>query len=243
MVKLISLNIWGGHVEKPLLHFFNSHQNIDIFCLQEVYKSASHKICDDDQFVSLDVFGALQKLLPNHHGIFKPVVQGIYGIGVLISEKFTILDEGEAIIHENADYKGSGPTHSRILQWAKCQADGKTHTIVNVHGLWNGQGKTDSPARINQSLKIKEFMDNVKGSKLLCGDFNLRPDTESIKIIESGLNNHIKINNIKCTRTSFYPKTERFADYIFTSPNIMVQDFKVLPDEVSDHAPLLIEFN
>lgn len=33
-LKLITLNIWGGHVEKPLLDFINAHQDVDIFCLQ-----------------------------------------------------------------------------------------------------------------------------------------------------------------------------------------------------------------
>ena len=32
-----------------------------------------------------------------------------------------------------------------------------------------------------------------------------------------------------------------FADYIFVSKDIKVKDFKVLPDEVSDHLALSIE--
>ena len=37
-------------------------------------------------------------------------------------------------------------------------------------------------------------------------------------------------------------RTELFADYILVSPDIVVKHFQVLPDEVSDHAPLLVEF-
>jgi len=40
-----------------------------------------------------------------------------------------------------------------------------------------------------------------------------------------------------------YTKTEKFADYVLTSPNIQVIDFQVLPDAVSDHSPLQVEFN
>ena len=86
-------------------------------------------------------------------------------------------------------------------------------------------------------------MDTLKSPALICGDFNLRPDTESLKIIAKGMNNLIHMHNITSTRTGLYPKDERFADYILTDPKITVHHFKVLQDEVSDHSPLLIEFS
>lgn len=115
--------------------------------------------------------------------------------------------------------------------------------IMNVHGLWNGMGKTDTPERIAQSEKIKEFMDNVPDRKILCGDFNLKPDTRSLKIIADGMHDLIDKYNILSTRTSYYPKEEKFADYVFTSPDIKINKFSVLRDEVSDHAPLLVDFD
>ena len=42
-MKLITLNIWGGHVRNPLMEFVSSHSDIDIFCLQEVYHNAKDK--------------------------------------------------------------------------------------------------------------------------------------------------------------------------------------------------------
>ena len=77
----------------------------------------------------------------------------------------------------------------------------------------------------------------------MCGDFNLLPSTESIKMFEDfDLINLIKENNIISTRTSFYKKEEKFADYVFVSKGIKVNEFKVLIDEISDHSPLLIDF-
>ncbi len=78
--------------------------------------------------------------------------------------------------------------------------------------------------------------------QVLCGDFNLTPDTKSIEILEEGMVNHIKHNNITNTRSSFYEKEIRFADYILTSPDIHVGEFAVLPDEVSDHLALQMQF-
>jgi len=48
-MKLITLNIWGGHMFNPLLEFIQAHQDIDIFCLQEVYHQAPHKVSDEDR--------------------------------------------------------------------------------------------------------------------------------------------------------------------------------------------------
>lgn len=242
-MKLITLNIWGGHVRDPLHQFISNHQKIDIFCFQEVYHNAKEMITIEDRKVSLNIFSELQTLLPNHIGYFKPVVDGIYGISMFINKQINVLAEGLSIIHDNPTYSGRGPSHSRILQWAKCNIDGNPYTIMNVHGLWNGLGKTDTPERILQSEKIKQFMSTVNNRKILCGDFNLRPDTQSLKIISDGMHDLINVYNITSTRTSYYPKEEKFADYVFTSPDINVKSFSVLKDEVSDHAPLLIDFD
>jgi endonuclease/exonuclease/phosphatase family metal-dependent hydrolase len=62
-------------------------------------------------------------------------------------------------------------------------------------------------------------------------------------LLEQGMNNLIVSHNIRSTRTRFYPKEEKFADYILTSPEILVNEFAVMNDEVSDHAPLFIDFS
>jgi endonuclease/exonuclease/phosphatase family metal-dependent hydrolase len=241
-MKLITLNIWGGHVRNPLLNFIKSQSDIDIFCFQEVYHNAHEKISSEDRKVSLNIFSELRDLLPEHNAFFRPVVENVFGIGTFVKKDLDVLGEGDISIHVNHQYSGRGPTHSRNLQWLECHINQKIYSIINVHGLWNGMGKTDSPARISQSMRIREFMDTIKTPKILCGDFNLRPDTESMKIIEKDMINHIQVNNVTSTRTSLYPKSEKYADYVFTSPEIEVNRFEVLKDEVSDHAPLYIEF-
>jgi endonuclease/exonuclease/phosphatase family metal-dependent hydrolase len=242
-IKLITLNIWGGHVHEPLLQFIEAHQDIDIFCLQEVYDQASHKISRDDRVVYLTIFAELQALLPNHVGFFRPVVNDMYGIAMFVKKTLTMINEGESTIHTNSNFSGMGPEHSRNLHYATFSHNHKIYTVLNVHGLWNGKGKADSPERIAQSQKIRDFMDSIDTPKIVCGDFNLRPDTKSLAMIANGMTDLIKTYDIHSTRTSFYPKAEKYADYIFSSPEIKIIHFAVLPDEVSDHSPLLLEFN
>lgn len=243
-IKIISLNIWGGHVKKPLIEFIKSQKGeVDIFFLQEVYNNAPKKISADENEVSLNIFQELQELLPEYTGVFQPVVGSEYGIAAFVKNGVNIVDKGVISIHENPDYPGLGPTHSRKMQWLKCKVGDQVFCAMNVHGLWNGMGKTDTPPRLAQSKKIKDFIDNLQEPKILCGDFNLRPDTESIRILEnSSLRNLISTCNITSTRTSLYTKDEKYADYIFISPEVKVNKFTVLPDVVSDHSPLLLDW-
>ena len=242
-MNLITLNIWGGHLRNPLLKFIHHYRDVDIFCLQEVYYNAHRTIESEERELSLNIFSDLQKLLPDHYAIFKPAVENVYGIGMLIKNNIDIIGEGEISIHQKKHYPGIGHNHDRNLQWIECELNNKIYSILNVHGLWSGKGKKDSPERILQSQRIRHFMDTINTPKILCGDFNLRPDTTSMAILEKGMNNLITSHNIRSTRTRFYTKDEQYADYILTSPEIIVKEFSVLEDEVSDHSPLLINFN
>lgn len=242
-MKLITLNIWGGHIYAPLKEFIAARPDVDIFCFQEVYHGAKQMISIENRTVALNIFSELQTLLPNHIGYFRPLVDGIYGMGLFVHKKIEQLKEGDYMIHHNPDYPGYGPTHSRILQWIECKINKQPYLIMNVHGLWNGRGKTDTAERLAQSNKIREFMDSTDARKIVCGDFNLRPDTASLKIIEHNMKNLIDAYQVTSTRTSLYPKPEKFADYIFTSQEITVHHFEVLPEEVSDHAALMLDFD
>ena len=239
-MKLFSLNIWGGHVFDPLMNFVNQHKNTDIFCLQEVYHRAKNMASDEDRTVCLDILDQLHQQLPQHTPYFRPVVNNSYGVAMLVRNTIEVIEEGEIPIYTNPTYSGIGPAHSRILQYLHCQSNGTQYLIVNIHGLWNGKGKLDSPDRIQQSTNIANFINKYTLPKIICGDFNLRPETQSLQMLETNLINLIKTHGITSTRTSFYPKPERFADYVLISPEITISKFAVLPDEVSDHSALYV---
>ncbi|TAL58487.1 MAG: endonuclease/exonuclease/phosphatase family protein [Legionella sp.] len=241
-MKLITLNLWGGHLRNALFKFIRQYKDVDIFCFQEVYHNAHRAVAYEDREKSLNIFSDLQKLLPNHYAIFKPAVENVYGIGMLLKNSIDIIGEGDINIHQKQHFPGIGLNHNRNLQWVECEVNKQIYSILNVHGLWNGKGKGDTPERIAQSQRIRHFMDTIATPKILCGDFNLRPETESMKILEAGMINLITLNDIHSTRTHYYTKPEKYADYILTSPEIQVKQFAVLSEEVSDHCPLLLDF-
>lgn len=244
-MKMISLNAWGGRVHEPLLDFLKRNQGVDVFCFQEIYKEADGKetIYLD---AKLDIYADIESSLPSHAGHYHPHLKDYYGLATFIKDGIEVMKTGERYVHRE---KGYIPTdhvgrHAKNVSFAQINCGDRPVTIVNFHGLWNGMGKTDTEERLAQSERIVDFLKTLDGDFVLCGDFNLRPDTESIKKFEdTGMRNLIKEYGITSTRTSFYAKPEKFADYVFVTPGVKVLDFKVLPEEISDHAALYIDFS
>ena len=165
---------------------------------------------------------------------------------MLVKNNLTVIEDGEIFVYKHKGYIPEGDIggHARNIQYVTLNLNGSSITIINFHGLWTkGINKTDTEDRIEQSNRIAEFIKNLSHDFILCGDFNLLPETESMAILEkAGPRNLIKEYGITSTRTHFYGKPEKYADYIFVSKGINIKDFKVLPEEVSDHSALYLEF-
>ncbi|MFA6519354.1 MAG: endonuclease/exonuclease/phosphatase family protein [Candidatus Paceibacterota bacterium] len=257
-MRIVSLNTWGGRAGKEgLLAFFKMHADTtDIFCLQEIWSAPYEHLeghlaggleIDNEQIM---VYG-LQEIsaaLPSHVAFFRPHHGDHYGLLMLVNKNLSVIEEGDVFVYKERGYVPDGDVgnHARNIQYITAETASGLITVINFHGLWTGEGpgkgKKDSPERLEQSEKILEFTKQLKNPFVLCGDFNLLPDTESIRKFEdAGLRNLIKEFGVTSTRTSFYTKPQKFADYVFISGDVDLKDFKVLPNEVSDHAPLLIE--
>ncbi len=253
-MKILSLNTWGGRAgREQLLDFFKEQaKTVDIFCLQEVW-SASYEQYEGVSAGGLAIqhgdvmtngLHEIASALPDFEYFFHPHFIDNYGLMMLVRKNIDVLGSGECWVHKEKGFIPEGDIghHARNLQYVHIEYSGTPYTVCNFHGLWNGKGKTDSEDRIEQSKKIISALSQSNGESILMGDFNLLPETESIKLLEkAGLRNLVTEYGITSTRTSIYKKSEKFADYAFTSSHVTVKDFRVLPDEVSDHAPLLLE--
>ena len=132
------------------MEFISRHNDVDIFCFQEVYNNPQGKLLNHYPTVSDDIFAELHTLLPNHQGYFRPVIEGVYGIAIFIKKELNVLEEGDIIIHECAAHLQLTGHHTRNLQWITLTLNQEDLTVINVHGLWNGMGKTDTPDRLAQ---------------------------------------------------------------------------------------------
>ena len=80
---------------------------------------------------------------------------------------------------------------------------------------------------------------------IIVGDFNLFPDTKSIKMLDKEFRNLIKEFNIITTRPDFNDGMDfgnNVVDYIFVSDKIKVNNLKVVKTDISDHYPLILDF-
>ncbi len=247
-MKLITLNTWGGIVHEPLIKFIKQHStDIDIFCLQEVFPASVAPRLSLGK-VRSNLFSDIQNILPDFNG-YHAVAQenDVGGLAIFIKKSFTINKIDHIVVFQQLnittdenqeDYFSMG----RDLQRMEFNHLGKTYTVLNFHGMWVAKGKIDTDKRIEQSEKIRKIFNESNGAKILCGDFNLRPDTKSIDILSKGNKNLVQEYKITSTRSSHYTKLVKFADYVIVSSEVEVKDFKVLQDEVSDHLPLFLEF-
>jgi endonuclease/exonuclease/phosphatase family metal-dependent hydrolase len=246
-MNLITFNTWGGRCgRQPIRDFFEKYKNTDIFCLQEMWQTDNPAMIEAfDQRIVLNLLDEVAACLPDFRIFFRPQYRGIYGLATFVRKNIQVENEGEIFVFKDQGFENplSLGNHARNIQHINLKTPGGLLTVINFHGLWNGQGKSDTADRIQQSQKIANFMKDIKNPFILAGDFNLTPQSESLKILEDvGLKNLISEYGITSTRSSFYPKPEKYADYILTSKGVHDSDFEVLPDEASDHLGLRITF-
>lgn len=254
-LKLISLNTWGGRALHPLLHFIRQKAaDTDIFCLQEVFDTDQAELDrrHPEEHVCGSLFKKIFALLPDFEGSFAYFDDNPHrqSLAIFVRRTVPIKTLADFIVYkpEKPQETGSAVLSSRKLQYVSFIINSREYTVVNFHGLWNAGQKTDTPERIEQSESIKKFLDTIIGPKILCGDFNLLPETRSLKILEQNMKNLIAEHGVKSTRTPLYrkhsdPNEPKFADYMLVSPEVMVRKFQVLDDLVSDHAPMFLEFS
>ena len=248
-MRLICLNTWGGKLYVQFSSFLERFQKTtDLFCFQEVFtypQPSAFKTGDPERVANL--YERLVRQLRGFTGyLAEPYTSFGERLALFARDSIKIDDYGDMVLYHQREFVVGRKTFSvgSRLQWVVFRRKNKLYTVANIHGIWLPSGKEDSPERLIQSENIAEFLEHKKGAKILCGDFNLMPQTRSIKMLEQNLRNLIRECAITSTRSSHYSaKKEKFADYIFTSADARVLDFRVLEDEVSDHLPLLLEFD
>lgn len=245
-MKLISLNTWSGRAGKEnLWDFFHKHKDVDIFCLQEVWEGGHEYSHEWEEGIDTVLFTNISNILKEHSAFFRPHHMDHYGLAIFAKKNLKIIEEGDIFVFKEKEdvFEKVSENHARNLQYVNIETPGGLRTIINFHGLWNGLGKEDTDERLKQSDNIITFLKKISNPHILTGDFNLLPETKSLKKLEEiGLINLIKKFKITSTRSSHYKKSVRFADYILVSNEIRINEFKILPDKISDHLAMYLDF-
>lgn len=258
-MKLISLNIWGGQKHQDLLGFVKKlNGKIDIFCFQEVFKSNVNTFSSRSK---MNIYSDLEKILKDYKVFFAPTFANydlnkkvnfdvLFGEATFIKKSVELKSEGTVFVYKKFNetrilmHKSYGEYWDlpRNFHYLVVKENGKEFLITNIHGFWRPGSKGDTKESLEQTDKILNFLKSFNCPKIFCGDFNLKPETESMKRLEKDMVNLIEKYRIQNTRSKFYARSEKFADYILVSPNVKVQKFEVLDEHVSDHLPLYLNF-
>lgn len=260
-MKLISLNAWGGKKYKPLINFIKQNsQTTDIFCFQEVYNTTSNiKLYQD---IRANLLYELTTILKDFQSFYSIEISGFdsnpdpvdfdltAGKALFVKNNIKVEDKGDILLYGNRLEKSPKKDFSNLpvtLQYTNLVTQDKSLLICNVHGTSFPGSKLDTALRLEHSKKLVNFLKSQGKVKIVAGDFNLLPQTQSIKILENEMRNLIQEFNIPQTRSNlspYYKKLDfqKFADYIFVSKDINVKSFQVPNIEISDHLPMILEF-
>lgn len=248
-MKLITLNTWAGRQKEAFDQFLKDHMaDTDIFCFQEIFNNYDGNTGDyiNHDEGNKNLLQEVTDILTDFDQYFCPVAENVYGIAIFLKKGINLVASGEVMLYENPNYDPADGSsdHDRKMQWMHIQTGRKDVMIMNVHGHWDPAGQHDTPNRLAQSKAINEFIESVGLTpKIMVGDFNLDIGTESIKQIEKNFTNLIDKYKIPTTRTELYTGNDVHSDYVFVSEEVLVEAFKAMPDVVSDHAPLYLQFD
>ncbi|MFT4283163.1 MAG: endonuclease/exonuclease/phosphatase family protein [Candidatus Woesearchaeota archaeon] len=261
-MKLICYNICMKISNDEEVANFLIDQKPDIVCFQEIMRHFEDKVFD--MYKSKSVLDKkLKGILPNSFfgpsyfsdgirlkkGVMHRDFNGFVEQGNQVSSRFEIIEAKNLFFHKSyslakdwSNFKVDD--HARNIVSSVIDVNGKKVRVLNIHGT-HTKDKLDSDRSLKQ---IKFILDLLEGEDLpiiLAGDFNLLPETEGIKMLSKRLNNLVEKYNIHFTRPSFddgLDVGDNVVDYIFVCDKIKVNDFKVVKTSISDHFPLVLDF-
>jgi endonuclease/exonuclease/phosphatase family metal-dependent hydrolase len=263
-MKLISLNVGLFEKNNEKLEAFLAAEKPDIICFQEVTKRIDSSANSD--FISKDAVDAATSQLTSH--FFAPIwalsqfeefnfhgkghfvfdLGGRVEFGNYVRSKYPIL-KGQNIFVQNhfsyiTDWSNWPTEDYRAVEVIDLDLKTTKLRLLNYHGIWTKDKQGNELAK-QACQKIYDLAMEVTYPSIICGDFNLFPTTESIAIFKANFTNLVDTYDIKTTRPAsneLSHEKRNVVDYILVSKGVIVQKFSVIDNDVSDHFPLILEF-
>lgn len=263
-MKLISLNVALFLENNKHVHHFLSTKKIDFICLQEVLRPLQHTV--DKKWTSTSLIDSATPQLShfffgpnsvtrvfeqsNFHGEkhFRYDFGGLIEIGNYTKSRYPI-QKGQVVFVENhfsfvTDFSKWPSEDYRSFLVTDYVINNKPLRIINYHGIWTRYKLGNKKSEKANTILLNEAM-KFDGGIIICGDFNLFPDTPSMKLFQKSFINLMDYYNIRTTRPSsneLHHMDRNVVDYILVSNNVQIKSFEVLPCTFSDHLPLMLDF-
>lgn len=246
---------------KQIIDFLKQH-NINIMLFQESLRHFEESVFPHCKFES-DVKHAFRKT--HKFNFFAPIwyadkitvhnktkidFGGFVEQGTQLLSQFPIINAFNRFYYNDYQY-GFDATNFEEKDWTRSlltstlDINGQAVKVINVHGIWNKTRMGDERTMAQCNFILKEALSGNL-PVILVGDFNLLPESDGIKLLSKHLRNLTVENGVQNTRPVFQDSLEAggdyAVDYIFVNDGIQVNDFQCIETEISDHFPLILDF-
>lgn len=225
-MKLLSWNIWKGkHLDKVIQTL--KSESPDVMCLQEVKENDTNQAKVIAENLGYNYFYCGAYTTERYDPTFT--------LGNAILTKKDITSQSCVQLSSLTDYQGKSDTEPRGA--VVCQIDGITFTSAHI-----GYPLVESETTPIQKKQTQNLLKAIPREKcVIAGDFNSIPQSEVIKMLEE---EYMNVDNSDID-TRFEEREGMIKkgriDYIFVTPDIKFNNFKITPSQASDHSFLTLE--
>lgn len=260
-MRLVDLNIGIKLDNNDKVISFLKEKNADIITLQEVMRGIEETVYD--RYNNSKIIKESLKDT-HHHSFFGPLwvadkhikngtitkdFGGMAEQGNEIISKFPIVEASNQFFYKSYQiYKDTTEfkktDHARAVELTILEINNKKLQLLNINGIWN-EGKVGDERTKKECEYLLSLVEKNTVPTIVVGDFNLNPQSESIQLLNKKFTNLIEKYNIPSTRPQVKDGLEvgnKIDDYIFINDKIKVNNFEVEVTEVSDHYPLILDF-
>ncbi len=247
-LTFVQMNMWDGRLYYPLVNFFDRVKP-DILSAQEALsgpQDISPSYLTTETMVKKGYFDHVSLGKPLH-GI--TIRNNPYPDHCAVLSKGNIAHRAVESIHLDPEGLNSEAARPRseyfnLLHVMLDLPDGRHLHVLNHHGVLVYEKRKGSDITDRNFQKIADYAAALSGPVILSGDFNLHKDASSLQFLKNmGLKNLNDIHNVTVARNEFSWKPDEAVSHIFINDHIMVEDYTVAQDNVSDHLPLVMKFS
>lgn len=230
-LQVLSLNMYHGQLrDKLLAYVMGKMYDVSVFCFQET-ANETRPLIDD---ILLDNFVGYHSEKPVKNDPYNAAVSLYVRRDIEVLNMLTICSEVE----------GVGVAKRGEL----VDSQGRQFAITSVYGHPRPNDKLDTPERMRFSKEILSLTKSPLHAEIVVGDFNLMPETESVKMFaDNGFRNLIEEFKVPTTRNEIawqkYPPhmKQLYADFAFVRGEGIDCQLTVENVSVSDHLPLVVD--
>lgn len=247
ILSVLQLNINADNFWDALIPFVTTN-DFDVLMLQEVIGKDT-KVGNIN--CKIDCFVALEKILgEKYHGElviaerFTSSQTAYMGNAIFYKKEFLLQKKQTLTLKASLTPFSSEATHfddqGRALLHLTLAIAGKPISFLTTHLAW-AENSEEHPHQTEQATGLIEYLKTVPHPFVLAGDFNLNPQQPTIKTINTfakNLTSNFGITNTVNSRTHRAKGLTTAVDYIFVTEDIIVKDFRVLEEDLSDHLAL-----